>query len=184
MAPGKVNRRMPMRSRGTAAILCLAGGVAALLTSRPAGAAGGEPPPVRLAIVGLVHGHVRGFLDRLKGRTDVQLVGVVDPDATLRDRYRERYGLAAGVFHPTVEAMLDAARPQAVAIFTSTHDRPQVVEACAARGVHVMMEKPLAVSIAHGRRIADAAQRGRIQVLVNYETTWYASNRAVFDAVK
>ena len=92
-------------------------------------AAESEPPPVRLAIVGLVHGHVRGFLDRLKGRTDVQLVGVVDPDAALRDRYRERYGLAADIFHPTVEAMLDAARPQAVAIFTSTYDHPQVVEA-------------------------------------------------------
>jgi predicted dehydrogenase len=147
-------------------------------------AAENEPPPVRLAIVGLVHGHVRGFLDRLKGRTDVQLVGVVDPDATLRDTYRERYGLGADVFHATVEAMLDAARPQAVAIFTSTYDHPQVVEACAARGVHVMMEKPLAVSMAHARRIADAAARGRIQVLVNYETTWYASNRAVYEAVK
>ena len=173
-----------MRCRATAAIFCLAGGMAALLTSVPAPAADNQPPPVRLAIVGLVHGHVRGFLDRLKGRTDVQLVGVVDPDATLRDRYRERYGLAADVFHPTVESMLDAAHPQAVAIFTSTYDHPQVVEACAARGVHVMMEKPLAVSNAHGRRIADAARKGNIQVLVNYETTWYASNRAVYEAVK
>ena len=155
-----------------------------LLMALPTWAAEPERPPVRLAIVGLVHGHVRGFLDRLKGRTDVQLVGVVDPDATLRDKYRERYGLTVDIFHPTVEAMLDAARPQAVAIFTSTYDHPQVVEACATRGVHVMMEKPLAVSTAHGRRIADAAARGRIQVLVNYETTWYASNRAVFDAVK
>jgi predicted dehydrogenase len=173
-----------MRCRGTAATLCLAGGVVALLTSLPAGAADSEPPPVRLAIVGLVHGHVRGFLDRLKGRTDVQLVGVVDPDAALRDAYRQRYGLSADVFHATTEAMLDAARPQAVAIFTSTYDHPQVVEACAARGVHAMMEKPLAVSNAHARRIADAARKGNIQVLVNYETTWYASNRAVYEAVK
>ena len=143
-----------------------------------------EPPPVRLAIVGLVHGHVRGFLDRLAGRTDVRLVGIAEPDAALREAYRAKYGLDAGLFHPTVEAMLEAARPQAVAIFTSTFDHPQVVEACAARGVHAMMEKPLAVSMAHARRIADAAARGRIQVLVNYETTWYASNRAVFEAVR
>jgi len=155
-----------------------------MVSALPAFGAESEPPPVRLAVVGLVHGHVRGFLDRLKGRTDVQLVGVVDPDATLRDTYRQRYGLSADVFHATTEAMLDAARPQAVAIFTSTYDHPQVVEACAARGVHVMMEKPLAVSIAHGRRIADAARKGNIQVLVNYETTWYASNRAVYEAVK
>ena len=159
-------------------------GLALLISAVPALAAEHEPPPVRLAIVGLVHGHVRGFLDRLKGRTEVQLVGVVDPDATLREKYRERYGLGADIFHATVEAMLDTGKPQAVALFTSTYDHPQVVEACAARGVHVMMEKPLAVSVAHARRIADAAARGRIQVLVNYETTWYASNRAVYDAVK
>ena len=88
------------------------------------------------------------------------------------------------LFHEPRGRMLDAAHPQAVAIFTSTYDHPQVVEACAARGVHVMMEKPLAVSMAHARRIADAAGKGNIQVLVNYETTWYASNRAVYDAVK
>jgi len=155
-----------------------------VLTAALSSAEDASRPPVRLAIVGLVHGHVRGFLDRLKGRTDVQLVGIADPDATLRESYRERYGLAPEIFHATTEAMLEAARPQAVAIFTSTYDHPQAVEACAARGVPAMMEKPLAVSMAHARRIANAARKGNIQVFVNYETTWYASNRAVYDAVK
>jgi predicted dehydrogenase len=173
------------QAAASASLASLLGGLALVLIAAPSGGAGaeGERPPVRLGIVGLVHGHVRGFLDRLRGRTDLQLVGIVDPDAALRDRYRERYGLAPEVAHATVEAMLDAARPEAVAIFTTTYDHPQVVEACAARGVHVMMEKPLAVSMEHARRMADAAGRGRIQVLVNYETTWYPSNRAVFRAV-
>src|SRR6266487_4265644 len=73
-----------------------------LLMALPTWAAEPAPVPVRLAVVGLVHGHVRGFLDRLKGRTDVQLVGVVDPDASLRDLYRERYALAPEIFHGTV----------------------------------------------------------------------------------
>ena len=155
-----------------------------LLTAASSWAADAARPPVRLAVVGLVHGHVRGFLDRLRGRTDVQLVGVVDPDAALRDAYRERYSLDPAILHATTEAMLAAAKPEAVAVFTSTYDHPEVVEACASRGVHVMMEKPLAVSNEHARRIAEAAARGRIHVLVNYETTWYASNRAVFRAVQ
>jgi predicted dehydrogenase len=66
-----------------------------------------------------------------------------------------------------------------VLTFTNTFDHAAVVAACAARGVHVMMEKPLAVSVAHGRAIAEAARRGKVQVLVNYETTWYPSNHAV-----
>ena len=161
----------------------LLGGLGLLLIAVPSWSAEAERPPLRLAIAGLVHGHARGFLDRLKGRTDVQLVGIADADAGLRERYRDRYGLAPELLHGTVEGMLDAAHPQAVAIFTSTYDHPRIVEACAARGVHVMMEKPLAVSLEHARRMAEAAARGRIQVLVNYETTWYPSNRAVRRAV-
>ena len=46
--------------------------------------------------------------------------------------------------------MLDKAQPDAVATFTSTYDHPAVVAACAKRGIHVMMEKPLAVSVEHG----------------------------------
>jgi predicted dehydrogenase len=158
--------------------------LALLLVAVPLSVAPTEPPPLRLAIAGLVHGHVRGFLDRLEGRTDVQLVAIADPDAALLEQYRQRYGLSPGQVHATVAGMLDAARPEAVASFTSTYDHPAVVEACAARGVHVMMEKPLAVSMEHARRIADAAARGRIQVLVNYETTWYPSNLAVWRAVR
>jgi len=157
-----------------------------ILVLMPFGAAAAtDPPPVRLGIVGLVHGHVRGFLDRLRDRTDVVLVGVAEPDAALRESYGQRYALPPGAFHATTAAMLDATHPDAVAIFTSTFDHPQTVEACAAAGVHaVMMEKPLAVSMAHASRIAEAARSGRTQVLVNYETTWYPSNRAVFRAVQ
>ena len=152
-----------------------------LLLAWPARA---EPPPVRLAIVGLEHGHVRGFLDRLQGRSEVELVALSDPEPSLLDAYRERTGLPRDRFSSHLEAMLDAARPEAVAVFTNTYDHLKVVEACAARGIHVMMEKPLAVSLEHARRMAEAAARGRIRVLVNYETTWYPSNRAVYGAVR
>jgi predicted dehydrogenase len=156
---------------------------ALLLLAAPA-PGGAAEPPLRLAVAGLVHGHARGFLDRLQGRADVQLVGIAEADAALREQYRERYGLAREQAHPNVEALLGAARPEAVAAFTSTYHHPSVVEACAARGVHVMMEKPLAVSMEHARRIADAAARGGIHVLVNYETTWYRSNAAAHRAVR
>jgi predicted dehydrogenase len=58
------------------------------------------------------------------------------------------------------------------------------VDAAAARQVHVMMEKPLAVSNEHARRIQQAAERGSIQVFVNYETTWYPSHGAIWTLIK
>jgi predicted dehydrogenase len=57
------------------------------------------------------------------------------------------------------------------------------VEICARHGVHVMMEKPLAVSLDDARAIEHAAHSANIHVLVNYETSWYASNHAAYDLV-
>ena len=62
---------------------------------------------------------------------------------------------------------------QAVAAFTSTYDHEEVVEKCAAHGLQVMMEKPLAVNLEHARAIAAAVKKSGIQLIVNYETTWY-----------
>jgi predicted dehydrogenase len=144
-----------------------------------------EPePPLRLAIAGLVHGHVSGFLRAAQAREDVQIVGLFDPDAKLLAGYGERYNVAEGARFTDLGAMLEATKPEAVAAFTNTYDHPAVVEAAAARRVHVMMEKPLAVSNAHARRISRAAAKTGIQVLVNYETTWYPSHGAIWSLVK
>ena len=140
--------------------------------------------PLRLAIAGLVHGHVSGFLRAAQERRDVQIVGVFDPDAALRRSYAERYALPDAALFDSLTTMLDRVRPEAVASFTSTADHPGVVEAAAARHVHVMMEKPLAVSNADARRIRLAAEKGGIQVLVNYETTWYANHGALWSLFK
>ncbi len=133
-------------------------------------------PPLRLAVAGLVHGHVDGFFRAAKNRPDVQIVGIYDPDTALQRKYAAKYGFAQGVFYAHLSAMLDRARPEAVASFTSTYDHPAIVEACAPKGIHVMMEKPLAVSVEHAQAIRRAAEKNPIHVIVNYETTWYASH--------
>jgi predicted dehydrogenase len=147
-------------------------------------AAGQPQPPLRLAIAGLVHSHVDGFLRSLKARGDVQIVGIAEPDKAVQKKYADKYTLPDSVFFTTLDSMLDAAKPEAVATFTSTYDHPVVVEACGRRHIPVMMEKPLAVSVAHGRAIQQAAERGGIPVIVNYETTWYRSHAAIWDLVK
>jgi predicted dehydrogenase len=141
-------------------------------------------PPFRLAIAGLVHGHVSGFLRAAQTRADVEIVGVFEPDAALLKKYAERNKLSEAVLFTDLGSMLDRAKPEAVASFTSTLDHPVVVEAAAPRHIDVMMEKPLAVSNADAQRIRDAALRGGIDVLVNYETTWYASHGAIWTLMK
>jgi predicted dehydrogenase len=140
--------------------------------------------PLRVAIAGLVHGHVSGFLQQNLHRSEIQIVGVAEPDIKLSAFYESKFALAHSIFFASVEEMLDKTKPQAVLVYTNTFDHRRVVEVCARHGVPVMMEKPLAVSIEDARAMQAAAQRGKIQVLVNYETTWYRSNRAAYDLVR
>jgi len=150
--------------------------------------AAGQPPaagkPLRICIAGLVHGHVDGFLRAASKRKDVEIAGVWDPDPALQKKYAQLFGLAESIFFTDLGVMLDRIRPEAVATFTSTYDHPMVVEACAARRIPVMMEKPLAVNMKHARAIERAAHRGGIHVIVNYETTWYPSHAAIWRLVK
>jgi predicted dehydrogenase len=141
-------------------------------------------PPLRLAIAGLVHGHVSGFLRGAQGRQDVEIVGIFDPDKALLQQYGQRYKVAETALFTDLATMLDRTKPEAVASFTNTFDHPAIVEAAAARHIDVMMEKPLAVSNADAQRIKRAADRGGVEVFVNYETTWYPSHGAIWALMK
>jgi predicted dehydrogenase len=131
--------------------------------------------PLKLAIAGLVHGHVDGFLRAAKQGADVELVAVYDPDAALRARKLAAAGVSDSLGVADLEEMFTRGHPDAVAIFTSTADHRRMVEAAARHHVHAMMEKPLAITVADAMAMRRAAEAGHIQVLVNYETTWYPS---------
>jgi len=103
--------------------------------------------PLRVAIVGLVHGHVAGFLGPALKRSDIQVVGIVEPDQQLAHRYANQFKLDPQLLYSDVEQMLTTVQPQAVLVYADTRDHRRIVEAAARHRVPVMMEKPLAVSV-------------------------------------
>ncbi|MEL6772599.1 MAG: Gfo/Idh/MocA family oxidoreductase [Bacteroidota bacterium] len=133
-----------------------------------------EPQPVRVGVVGLVHTHVHRILGR-EDRGDIEIVGIVEPNRDLAERYAEQHAYAMDLVYDDLDAMLDAAQPEALTVFTTIKDHRAVVEAAAARGVHVMVEKPLAISLDDAYAMAEAAEVAGIHLLTNYETTWYPS---------
>jgi len=138
---------------------------------------------LRIGVVGLVHGHASDFLYRLCDRKDMQIVGVFEPNRQLSKNCAAHHKLDSSLFYSNLEDMLDKTNPQAVVVFTSTFEHRRVVEACAKRSIDVMMEKPLAVNMEHARAIEKAAREGNIDVLVNYQTTWYRSNQEAYSLV-
>ncbi len=151
------------------------------MLSHAQSATGSEP--LRVAIAGLVHGHVEGFFQRSLHRPEIQLVGIAEPDQQLTLRYAAQFNLDRSLMFTDLEDMLQKTHPQVVLAYTNTYDHRRVVEICARHGIPVMMEKPLAVSAEDAHAMADAARKGKIQVLVNYETSWYRSNHAAYDLV-
>jgi len=140
--------------------------------------------PLRVAIVGLEHGHVEGFLHSLPQHNNVQLVGIADADPALFAKYRTRFGLAESLYFKSMANMIETRRPQAVLVYTSVGEHRHAIEIAAQYGVSVMVEKPLTISLEDALAIRRIARHYHIHVLVNYETTWYASNRAAYSELE
>jgi predicted dehydrogenase len=59
-----------------------------------------------------------------------------------------------------------------------------VVEACAPKGVSVMVEKPLALNDAQAEKMSSLVDKYHIHLLTNFETTWYPTNQQIYAIVK
>ena len=145
----------------------------------------GQAPkkPRRVGIVGLVHSHVHGILNKAfkqPGQTDIEIVGIAEPNRELAERFAKQHGYSMSLVYSTIDEMLDKTKPEAVTDFGRIVDHKKTVEACAPRGIHVMVEKPLATSFADAKQMAALAKKHNIQLLTNYETTWYGSNHKAY----
>ena len=130
--------------------------------------------PVRMAMVGLSHGHSPWIFNR-KDKNDVDLVGIYEPNQELADTYVKRYGLDSKLFYKDLNQMLEETKPEAVLAFGSIFDHLEAVEKAAPRGIHVMVEKPLSFSLEHAQKMEALAKKHNILLLTNFETSWYAS---------
>ncbi len=140
--------------------------------------------PVRVAVVGLVHGHVQGFLRNLPAHPEISLVGIAEPEAALRERYIDSSHLPANLFFPTEAAMLAATHPQAILVYTSVAGHRAAIEEAAPLHIAAMVEKPLATTVEDALAIQALSERYKVPVLTNYETTWYASNTAAHEVLE
>ncbi|NNE75509.1 MAG: Gfo/Idh/MocA family oxidoreductase [Pricia sp.] len=136
--------------------------------------------PLRVGVVGLVHGHVHWILGREK-IGDIEIVGIVEPDRDLALRLTKQHGYSMDIVYDTVEEMVEATNPEAVNAFNSTYGHLETVRYCAPKGIHVMVEKPLAVSWDHVKEMRALAEKHNIHLLTNYETTWYGSNQKAYE---
>ena len=139
--------------------------------------------PLRVVVVGLVHDHV-GWILGYQNKRDIEVVGIAESSHLLAEKYARRYGYSMSIVYNTMEAAVEKTKPEAVLAFNTIYDHLKVVEYCAPRGIHVMVEKPLAVSNDHAAKMLALAKKYQIHLLTNYETTWYGSNAKAYQIIK
>lgn len=131
-----------------------------------------QAQPVRLAVAGISHGHNAWILGR-KNDAAVQLVGIYETNKELVKKMMDKFHLDPALFYDDMNTMLEKTKPEGVLGFGTTLQHLGVVEACAPKGIHVMVEKPLATTVADAEKMLALARKHQILLLTNFETSWY-----------
>ncbi len=130
-----------------------------LMNSRPTAESG----PLRIGVVGagvMGTNHARV----LATLPDVHLVGIVDPLDEHRVRATDLVGCAT---FATLDALL-AEGIDAATIAAPTHLHHEIALACIGRGIHVLVEKPIASTVAESHAIVEAAQRAGVTLMAGH----------------
>jgi UDP-N-acetylglucosamine 3-dehydrogenase len=129
---------------------------------------------VGVGVMGSNHARV---LSELPG---VKLVGVADPDRKRRDFVAQTLGCAA--FSDADALMRHGV--DAVTIAAPTHLHRDIATECAARGIHVLVEKPIASTVEEGRAIIAAARRAGVTLMVGHVERFNPAVESIKRAIK
>ena len=142
----------------------------------------------RVGIIGFGHMHINNVAALFAEHSQVVMAAGADttplkPEQRVAPYTREwnkRFAqekLGVGRIYDDYRAML-AQEELDIAIVTSENaQHPDVVEACAAAGVHVCVEKPMAASLSDALRMARAVQAAGTELVVNWPLTWSPAAR-------
>ena len=134
--------------------------------------------PLRVGVVGVgIMGanHARVFA----GLPDVQLIGVADPNRAQRDLVTRVLGTPAV---DNLDALLEM-DIDAVTIAAPTHLHHEIALKCIARGLHILVEKPVASTVEEGREIIGAARRAGVTLVVGHVERFNPAVQAIKQAL-
>ncbi|HCQ04475.1 MAG TPA: gfo/Idh/MocA family oxidoreductase [Candidatus Latescibacteria bacterium] len=140
------------------------------------------PSPLKIAVLGMAHDHLWGNLDDLIKNKNAELVAGADPHANLLQKFREQTGCER--LYERYDALLDEVKPDAVFGFCANAHHVDLVEMCAARGIHIMVEKPMAAALEQADRMLAASRRAGICLMVNWPMAWSRPLRTALRLVR
>lgn len=135
---------------------------------------------VRLGVIG--NGDAAAMvLDDVVKSGHFELVGAVDTEPRAQARFTQRFGAPA---FDDVDRFLAQCRPDGVYIATPTKLHESHVLACLAAGVHVLVEKPISLSLDSATRMIDAARNADLTLMVCHKRSVDRPILAMFQLIQ
>ena len=136
----------------------------------------------RVGVAGLNHDHIYDILNAYS-KGQVNLVGIAEPNKHLWEKYGKQFHVPDSLFFTDLKTMVLKRKPDIVLGYNAVGNHVDIVEVCAPLGIPVMVEKPLAATLEQAKRIETLANKYHVNILTNYETTWYPSYQEAYNIV-
>jgi glucose-fructose oxidoreductase len=140
--------------------------------------------PVRFAVVGLGHIAQVAVLPAFKNAENCQLTALVSDNAAKSREVAEMYGVEHVVDYERYDALLASGEVDAVYIALPNSMHCEYAERAARAGVHVLCEKPMAVTEDECKRMITAAERNGVKLMIAYRLHFEEANLQAVEIVK
>lgn len=120
---------------------------------------------LNVGVVGLGHLHPRLYMPLFDSVPSVRAVAVAEADDGMREAFAADFGIPG---YATLDEMLNAEQLDIAAIFLPHADCPDAALTCAGKGLHLMIEKPVAASAEGAARIVSAAKSAGVKLTTGY----------------
>jgi len=124
----------------------------------------------RLGVAAMSHDHVWGELKRWQQLGNVEILAGGDDEPELLDKLRSEYGVTR--LYNSWQEMIANEELDLIQAAGGNSEGADIVEAAAAKGLHVVSEKPMAATLAQAERMLAAAEKAGTLLLINWPTAW------------
>ena len=124
----------------------------------------------RVGVACMSHDHVWGELKHWQSLPNVELVAGSDDEPELLAKLKADFGVER--VYPSFREMLEKEELDIVQAAGGNSEGADIVEAAAAKGIHVISEKPMAATLAQADRMLEAARKAGTLLLINWPSAW------------
>ena len=136
--------------------------------------------PLGIGFISFAHGHVQAYADVLHGYNDARLVCAWDADANRAQPICERLGMQ---YHDQLAQVLNDPDVDAVIIGSETCYHEEHVVAAARAGKHILLQKPMALTLESCDRMLEAAEQSGIRLALAFQMRCDPANQCIKDIV-